>query len=150
MALEFQIVTGSSTPVYRQIGDQVRKAVASGTLRAGDQLPSVRALAEHLVINPNTVARAYGDLAREGVVESHPGKGLFIARRRQILSEAERRRRLDQAVETFLNEIILLDFTQAEILSLLKEKLSELDVQALNIELGNAEDTQKRGQDSHG
>ena len=126
MALEFQIITGSSTPVYRQIVDQVRKAVASGALSAGEQLPSVRALAEHLVINPNTVARAYGDLAREGVVESQPGKGLFIAERRQVFSDDERRRRLDQAVETFLNDVVLLDFSQAEILSLLKQRLSEL------------------------
>jgi len=126
LALEFQIITGSSTPVYRQIVDQVRKAVASGALRAGEQLPSVRALAEHLVINPNTVARAYGDLTRDGVIESQPGKGLFIAPRRQIFSDDERRRRLDQAIETFLNDVALLDFSQAEILALLKQRLSEL------------------------
>ena len=126
MALEFQIITGSSTPVYRQIVDQVRKAVASGALRAGEQLPSVRALAEHLVINPNTVARAYGDLTRDGVIESQPGKGLFIAPRRQIFSDDERRRRLEQAIETFLNDVALLDFSQAEILALLKQRLSEL------------------------
>ena len=126
MALEFQIITGSNTPVYRQIVDQVRKAVASGAIDAGEQLPSVRVLAEHLVINPNTVARAYADLTRDGVLESQPGKGLFIAERRQVFSDDERRRRLDQAIETFLNDVVLLDFSQAEILSLLKQRLSEL------------------------
>jgi len=126
VALEFQIITGSNTPVYRQIVDQVRKAVASGAIDAGEQLPSVRVLAEHLVINPNTVARAYADLTRDGVLESQPGKGLFIAERRQVFSDDERRRRLDQAIETFLNDVVLLDFSQAEILSLLKQRLSEL------------------------
>ena len=138
MALEFQIITGSSTPVYRQIVDQVRKAVASGAIDAGEQLPSVRVLAEHLVINPNTVARAYADLTRDGVLESQPGKGLFIAERRQVFSDDERRRRLDQAIETFLNDVVLLDFSQAEILNLLKQRLSEL--------LKHTKDSKKAGE----
>lgn len=140
MALQFQIVTGSNVPVYRQIVDQVRQAVARGSLRAGDQLPSVRALAEQLVINPNTVARAYGDLTHEGIVESHPGKGLFIAERRQILSKKEQRRRLDQALEIFLNEIVLLDFSPEEIVELLNQKLADLNLRA---------DAQREEQESH-
>lgn len=127
MSALIQISIGSSIPVYRQIADQVRRAVATGGLREGDQLPSVRALAEQLVINPNTVARAYADLAREGVVESQPGKGLYIAPRRQILAPAERRRRLQMALEAFLNEVALLDFPPEEIMELLRCKLAELE-----------------------
>lgn len=140
MALQFHIVTGSNVPVYRQIIDQVNKAVANGALRPGDQLPSVRALAEQLVINPNTVARAYGDLTHEGVVESHPGKGLFIAERRQILSEGERRRRLAQALDVLLSDIILLDFTTDEIVEMLQRKLADLQVR---------EDTRRKERDRH-
>ncbi len=130
MALEIHISTGSNVPLYRQIIDQVRRAVASGDLPAGAQLPSVRTLAEQLVINPNTVARAYGDLAREGVVESHAGKGLFIAARRQIFSEEERLRRLEAALDSFLNEVLFLDFSHGEILDLVKRKLKEVDARA--------------------
>ena len=127
MTLEFRIATGSSAPLYRQIVEQVRRAVATGALVAGDQLPSVRVLAETLVINPNTVARAYAELAREGIVETQAGKGLFVASRRQIFSTAERRRRLDQAIEVFLTEVAFLDFSREEILEILQTRLAELE-----------------------
>ena len=126
MALEFIIVTGSNVPIYRQIVEQVRKAVATGELEAGKQLPSVRALAELLVINPNTVARAYNDLVHEGVLASQPGKGLFVAERIQKFSPEERLRRLDQALDMFLQEVLFLDFSPAEIRELLNQKLTAL------------------------
>ena len=127
MTLEFRIATGSNLPIYRQIGDQVRKAVANGALVEGEQLPSVRALAELLVINPNTVARAYADLMHEGVLKSQPGKGLFVAKRQQKFSKAERLRRLEQALEVFLQEVLFLDFSQDEIIAALQQKLAEMD-----------------------
>src|SRR5438093_13620497 len=65
VALNIVISTGSSTPIYRQIAEQVRLAVGRGRLEVGDQLPSVRPLAERLVLNPNTAARAYSDRRRE-------------------------------------------------------------------------------------
>jgi GntR family transcriptional regulator len=74
MAVTFNINTGSDTPIYKQITDQARLAVTRGRLAVGDQLPSVRALAEELVVNPNTVARAYADLMREGLLESRAGR----------------------------------------------------------------------------
>ena len=67
-----------SGPIYRQIAEQIRRAVKDQSLRPSDRLPSVRALAQQLVINPNTVARAYGDLSREGVIEARPGRGVFM------------------------------------------------------------------------
>lgn len=127
VALEFRVATGSNTPIYRQISEQVRKGVAAGALAAGEQLPSVRALAELLVINPNTVARAYADLMHEGVLESQPGKGLFVAKRLQKFSKEERLRRLNQALEVFLQEVLFLDFTHQEILNALQHKLAEWD-----------------------
>src|SRR6516225_6660753 len=98
------VTTGSGTPIYRQIVDQVRLAVATGALRPGDALPSVRGLAERLVINFNTVAKAYGELVRDGVLESLQAKGFFVAEKRQVYSEAERRRRLRQALDAFVQE----------------------------------------------
>ncbi|MCW3059644.1 MAG: GntR family transcriptional regulator [Capsulimonas sp.] len=125
MSLEIQIATGSSTPIYWQIVDQIGKAVESGAAQPGDQLPSVRALAERLVVNPNTVARAYNDLVRDGVLESQRGKGVFVAERRQVFSDAERRRRLEQAGDVFLHDVRMLGFTTAEIIDYLERRLSE-------------------------
>lgn len=125
--IEFRIATGSSAPIYRQIADQIRRGVATGALRESEQLPSVRALAEQLVVNPNTVARAYAELTREGVLDSQAGKGLFIAPRRVVFSEDERERRLEAALETFLHEVLLLGFGRKELQERLKNKLKEIE-----------------------
>ena len=127
MTLELSIATGSSLPIYKQIVDQVGMAIATGQILPGDALPSVRAVAERLVVNPNTVARAYGELAREGRVVSQPGKGLLVAPRRQILSEDERRRRLELALDGFVREIAFLDFEREEILPLLRQRLEGME-----------------------
>lgn len=71
----------SGIPVYRQIVHQVRAAVATARLRAGDQLPTVRALHRLLDVNPNTVARAYRELEHLGVISTEPGSGCFVAPR---------------------------------------------------------------------
>jgi GntR family transcriptional regulator len=124
---QIDVATGSGVPIYRQIVDQVRLAVATGALAAGEALPSVRGLAERLVVNPNTVVKAYGELVRDGVLESHPGRGVFVAsKKRQIYTRAERLRRLHQAVDAFLNEAVCLDFSPEEILKTVDEKLAEL------------------------
>jgi GntR family transcriptional regulator len=122
------ITTGSGTPIYRQIIDQVKLSVATGALAAGDALPSVRSLAEQHLVNANTVVKAYADLVRDGVLESHHGKGFFVAEKRQVYSRDERLRRLRQAVEAFVHEAVFLDFTAEEIREAVHEKLTELDL----------------------
>jgi len=123
MSLELQIVTGSPLPIYRQIVDQIRHAVASGAQRRGDQLPSVRTLAVQLVVNPNTVVKAYNELTRDGVIEARHGRGYFVGDRRPIFSRTECLRRLEQALETFVSEAVILDFTPDEIRAALDRKL---------------------------
>ena len=76
--MEFYVNPYDGVPVYLQIIQLVRNGVALGTLHAGDQLPTVRELAVRLAINPNTVAKAYRDLEREGMVETISGKGTFV------------------------------------------------------------------------
>ncbi len=125
MALELSIATGSSLPIYRQITDQVCMAIATGQLAPGDPLPSVRAVAERLVVNPNTVARAYADLARDGRVVTQPGKGLTVAPRRQMLSDEERERRLEAALDEFVRAVAFLDFGPDEMRRRLSEKLAD-------------------------
>jgi GntR family transcriptional regulator len=126
MAFAISIGTGSEVPIYRQIVDQICRAIATGQLVAGDQVPSVRALAEQLVINPNTVRRTYAGLIRDGVLESHPGKGVFVAERRAIYTKAERLRRIDAALEAFVNEGVYLGFTSDELREALERKLVQL------------------------
>jgi GntR family transcriptional regulator len=68
----------SGVPIYLQIIEQVKRSVALGVLQDGEQLPTVKQLAMDLTVNPNTVARAYRDLEREGVIETAPGRGSFV------------------------------------------------------------------------
>jgi GntR family transcriptional regulator len=123
------ITTGSGTPIYRQIIDQVRLGVATSALVAGQSMPSVRALAEEHLVNANTVVKAYAELVRDGILESHHGKGFFVAQKRQIFSRAERKRRLRQAVEAFVHEAVFLDFTPDEVRQVVNEKLADLELE---------------------
>ena len=123
-----QITTGSGTPIYRQIIEQVRLGVATGALAPGDAMPSVRSLAEQNLVNANTVVKAYAELVRDGVLESHHGKGFFVAEKRRVYSRAERLRRLRQALDTFVHEAVFLDFTADEIRQVVNEKLSDLEL----------------------
>ena len=125
MNANIAINTGSATPIYRQITDQVRLAVATGRLAVGDQLPSVRALAEELVVNPNTVARAYTDLAREGLIESRSGRGVFVTRKRKMFTREEGRRRLEPLMEGLIGEAMVMDFTRDELREAFEKRLGQ-------------------------
>ena len=125
MPVTFNINTGSNTPIYQQITHQVRHAVTTGKLAVGEQLPSVRALAEDLVVNPNTVAHAYGDLIREGLLESRAGRGVFITPKRKIYSRAEGWRRLEPLLQALIGEAMILDFTREELHEAFEEKLGK-------------------------
>src|ERR1700758_5714120 len=93
---EFTLDLHTGVPVYRQLIDQVRSGIASGSLTAGDQLPTVRQLAVDLAINPNTVMRAYRELELGGLLETHQGTGTFIANKKLQKNSAERERQLSQ------------------------------------------------------
>jgi GntR family transcriptional regulator len=132
MSLEISIVTGSTAPIYRQIADQIGRAVATGKLPPGEQMASVRALAEELMLNPNTVGRAYAELIREGVLDGQQGKGVFVAQRRNVYSKAERLRRLRGTLEAFVNEGLRLGFSPDELRDVLERNLQRLAASAEN------------------
>jgi len=113
--LMIQIATGDARPISKQIVDAVRMKIATAELSPGDQLPSVRGLAQQLCVNPNTVAKAYTELTAEGWVESRQGLGLYVAPPRQRLSDAERARRLDEAIARFIRDVIALDYAPDEV-----------------------------------
>jgi GntR family transcriptional regulator len=123
------INTGSTTPIYKQITDQVRLAVATGKLGVGDQLPSVRALAEELVVNPNTVARAYADLGREGLIEARAGRGIFVTRKRRVYTREEGWRRLEPLIDGLIGEAMALDFTREELAEAVERRLARWKVE---------------------
>ena len=127
MPLNISILTGSNVSIYQQIIDQVCSAILSGKIAEDEPLPSVRGLAEELLINPNTVGRAYGELVREGILESKPGRGMFISQRRQIYSKGERERRIDQAVTSLVTHAFRLGFSSEEIVEEVARKTRELD-----------------------
>ena len=114
-ALRIRIDTRSATPIYEQVMRQVRQAVSTGAAAVGAALPSVRALAVELRVNPNTVARAYRELEAEGVVETRRGQGTFVAGPGRKLSDAQRRRSLEPLLEQALTEAQALGFDRGEV-----------------------------------
>ena len=121
----FHIDPSSGTPIYRQVADQVRQAVAGGTLRPGDRLPSVRELAVELAINPNTIAKAYQELERDGVIETPRGRGSFIADRDQGLPAEARREKLRPAVERLVVEAYHLGVRDEDVQRMVQRLLEE-------------------------
>jgi GntR family transcriptional regulator len=104
------ISSADPRPLSRQLTDSIRIQIASGELPVGSQLPSVRGLAQQLTLNHNTVAKAYSDLAAEGWLVARQGLGQFVAAPRQRLSDAERKRCLKQAIQSFAAEVICLGY----------------------------------------
>ena len=114
--MKLSINTASRTPIYQQIVQQIRQAIAHGNLASETRLPSVRELARELVVNPNTIARAYGELEREGLVVSRQGLGVFAATSQPELTRAARERRLRELVDGMLVEAVHLGFTADDVL----------------------------------
>src|ERR1700710_2174296 len=121
----FRLNLESGVPVYRQIMDQVRAGMASGTLVAGDQLPTVRQLAVDLAINPNTVARAYRELELGGLLETHQGTGSFISAQRIKRADAERERQLAQIAGECVSRAGAMGFTVDDVIEQLRKSVAE-------------------------
>ncbi len=113
----------SGKPTYLQIIEQIKYALATGALRDGDQLPSIRALAEQLRINRNTVAKAYGDLETEGIVKTEQGRGVFCTAEQSALTAAARRRIVAKALDGVIVEAWHLSMTDADLIQLLRDRL---------------------------
>jgi GntR family transcriptional regulator len=123
--VELSIDPSSRLPICRQLNQQIREAVARGKLRPEERLPSVRELSRELVVNPNTIARVYTDLEREGILNTRPGMGVFVAQPNSELSRKVRRERLQAAVDRFLTEAVHLGFTADEVLGLVSAQVKQ-------------------------
>src|SRR5258708_17756453 len=122
---EFKLDLHSGVPVYRQLIDQVRSGVASGSVTAGDQLPTVRQLVVDLDINPNTVMRAYRELELGGLLETHQGTGTFISTKKLEKNSAERERQLGQMAGEFAARAGAAGFTLEDLIDRLRDLLPQ-------------------------
>jgi GntR family transcriptional regulator len=120
--MQLHISSNDGVPIYLQIVNQVKHLVASGRLEAGDEVPPIRVLAEQLVINPNTVARAYLELERAGVVTKRHGSGTYIAETRNVLPQREKLKILSERVDGLLTEARHLDVGLNDVIKLVRER----------------------------
>jgi GntR family transcriptional regulator len=112
----------SGVPLYLQLIEQVKHAIETGVLRAGDQLPSVRQIAEDLLINPNTVARAYRELDHEGIVDLKHGSGAYI--RDSVVERARSMQKARTVVRSSLDRLDSIDLSEDEIRRLVESELA--------------------------
>jgi GntR family transcriptional regulator len=120
--VQIHITSNDGVPIYLQIVNQVKHLVASGRLTPGEEIPPIRTLADQLLVNPNTVARAYLELERAGVVTKRHGSGTYVSESPSPLSRRERLKVLTQRVDTLLVEAGHLDVDLSEVIELLNER----------------------------
>ncbi len=117
----FHVRPESGEPIYQQLMRQIKHAITTGALKTEEKLPTVRKLAADLVINPNTVARAYRELEREGLLKGGPRRGTFVRLSPPSIMPEERRRRLRPHVENLIAEATVLGFTVKELKAMIEE-----------------------------
>jgi GntR family transcriptional regulator len=127
--LQIHINSNDGVPIYLQIVNQVKYLVASGRLAAGEEIPPIRVLAEQLVINPNTVARAYLELERAGLVTKRHGAGTYVADISSPLSHREKLKVLSNRLDALLAEASHLDIPLDDVMDLLRERHDIMNVQ---------------------
>jgi GntR family transcriptional regulator len=128
--MALHVDTSSRLPIYQQLAEQIRAAIARGELQPEAALPSVRQLSRELVVNPNTVARAYTELEREGLLVSQPGRGIFVAQPRNDLTRAARDRRLTETLDRWLTQAVHLGYSAEEVLALVGRRVRLFQWQA--------------------
>ena len=120
--MQIHVSTSDGAPIYLQIVNQVKYLVASGRLRAGDELPAIRVLAEQLLINPNTVARAYRELEAAGLVNKRGTAGTYVSPTRSPLARQQRLKILAERIDALLAEAAQLDVSREELLRLIADR----------------------------
>ena len=125
--MRFHLSFKTGKAVYQQIVDQVRIAAASGALRTGDTLPSIRPLAEELRVNRNTIAKAYAELERHGVIDTLPGKGSFIKAGNSPLRKDVRRKLVAERIDDAVSHAHHQQIDRAEFLRLAEERFDAFD-----------------------
>ena len=120
--MQLHISTSDGLPIYLQIVNQVKYLVASGRLAAGEELPPIRTLAQELVINPNTVARAYRELELVGVVEKRRTAGTYVSATGSPLARRERVRILTERIDALLAEARQMNIDVDAVIDLMRQR----------------------------
>ena len=120
--MQLQISTQDGVPIYQQIVNQIRYLIAAGRLQPGEELTPIRVLADQLTINPNTVARAYLELERAGIVTKQHGSGTYVSEGRVPLPQREKNKILGRRVDALLAEARHLNVELADVIKLLRER----------------------------
>jgi GntR family transcriptional regulator len=118
--MRFSLDAASGVPFYRQIIQQIEQAILARRLEPGDRLPTIRALAIELKINPNTIAKAYGELEIRGIVTTQVGSGTYVSDKRIDMEEAERTKKLEAALARFIRDMEALGVDRAAMLDLVR------------------------------
>jgi GntR family transcriptional regulator len=121
----FELRPDSGKPIYAQLVDQIEYGVATGLLKPGDRLPTVRELAAELVVNVNTVARAYRDMEQSGLIETSPGRGSFIAQPTAATPAAERYKKLEPYLRKLVQVARRLDYDVEDLVTLVEQTARE-------------------------
>ena len=127
MPLWIQILPGSDEPIYIQVTEQISKAIARGELASGDKLPAVRKLASELVINPNTVARAYSRLEKAGLVTTKTGSGTFVADPKLRKTDATDINMLTERMDTLITRGLNLGIEAQDLIRLFESRLTKFN-----------------------
>jgi GntR family transcriptional regulator len=125
--MQIHLSSSDGIPIYQQIASQIKYLIASSRLEPDEQLPPVRKLAEQLVVNPNTVARAYRELETAGVVVSRRGSGVFVATGKSPLARREQNRILNDRIDTLLTEARQMDIDLETLIKLLRQRNRQMD-----------------------
>ncbi len=120
--MQIHISSSDGVPIYIQIINQVKHLVAAGRLSPGDEMPPIRVLAEQLMVNPNTVARAYLELERSGLVTKRHGSGTYVSESPASVSRRQKEKILAARADALLAEARHLDVDLPEIIKLLRER----------------------------
>jgi len=126
--VQIHISPSDGLPIYQQVVNQIKYLVAAGRLATGEELPPIRALAEKLIVNPNTIARAYRELETAGIVEKRRTTGTFVTEQGCPLAKRERVKILTQRIDQLLAEAIQMNVNYDEVLKLIKQRFSVLSV----------------------
>jgi GntR family transcriptional regulator len=124
--LHLQIDPHSGVPVYRQMMDQIKYYIASNVLHPGDQLPSIRELAQKLSVNPTTVVKAYGELEHGQIIEMRHGKGVFVTERSVRMSDREREKALRRIARQLAVESTQMKAPTELVLRIVQEEIDHL------------------------
>ena len=128
--MQVHITSNDGVPIYWQIVTQVKYLVASGRLAPGDEIPPIRVLAEQLLVNPNTVARAYLELEKAGVVTKRHGSGTYVSEEGSPLARREKLRILTQRTDAILAEAKQMGIGLEEMLRLLKQRHENMQTES--------------------